>query len=143
MLSLQITPDLLIFAISILLFGIIANILIEILRLRKLLKKGEETTVQPFNKLIKALSQSGQLIDEILTEIDARQKLVDKLQEDIKTYYENTEIKKSDVEAISQLLQGEIRKESRRSLWQNIVINFIFFCAGVVITYLIGFSRSI
>ncbi len=141
--SLQITPDLLIFAISILLFGIIANILIEILRLRKLLKKGEETTVQPFNKLIKALSQSGQLIDEILTEIDARQKLVAKLQEGIKTYYENTEIKKSDVEAISQLLQGEIRKESRRSLWQNIVINFTFFCAGVVITYLIGFSRSI
>lgn len=141
--SLQITPDLLIFAISILLFGIIANILIEILRLRKLLKKGEETTVQPFNKLIKALSQSGQLIDEILTEIDARQKLVDKLQEGIKTYYENTEIKKSDVEAISQLLQGEIRKESRRSLWQNIVINFTFFCAGVVITYLIGFSISI
>lgn len=111
--------------------------------MRKLLKKGEETTVQRFNKLTKALSQSAQLIDEILTEIDARKKLVDKLQKDIKTYYENAEIKKSDVEAISQLLRGEIRKESRRSLWQNIVINFTFFCAGVVITYLIGFSISI
>ena len=129
--------------ISTLLFGIITNILIEILRLRKLLKRGEETTVQRFNKLTKALSQSTQLINEILTEIDARQKLVDKLQEDIETYYKNAEIKKSDIKAISQLLQGEIRKESRRSLWQNIVINFTFFCVGVVITYLIGFSISI
>jgi len=111
--------------------------------LRKLLKRGEETTVQRFNKLTKALSQSTQLINEILTEIDARQKLVDKLQEDIETYYKNAEIKKSDIKAISQLLQGEIRKESRRSLWQNIVINFTFFCVGVVITYLIGFSISI
>ena len=111
--------------------------------MRKLIKKGEETTVQPFNKLTKALSQSTQLIDEILTEIDERQKLVDKLHEDIETYYKKTEIKKSDVKAISQLLQGEIRKESRRSLWQNIVINFTFFCVGVVITYLIGFSISV
>jgi t-SNARE complex subunit (syntaxin) len=128
--------------ISILLFGIIANILIEILRLRRLLKKGEETTVQPLNKLTKALSQSTQLIDEILTEIDARQKLVEKLQEDIETYYKNAEIAKSDVVTISLFLRGEIRKESRRLLWQNIVINFTFFCVGVVITYLIGFSIS-
>jgi len=113
----QIIPDLLIFVISALIFGIIANILIEILRLRKIIKRGEETTIQRFNKLTKALSQSTQLIDEISMEIDARQKLVDKLQKDIEIYNKIVEIKKSEVETVSQLLGGEIHKESRSSLW--------------------------
>ena len=130
--------------ISVLLFGVIANSLIEILRLRKLItKRGEETTIQRVNKLIKALSQSTNLIDEISLEIDARQKLVDKLQKDIEIYNKIAEIKKSEVEAVSQLLRGEIHKESRSSLWQNIIINFTFFCVGIVITYCIGFSASI
>ncbi len=129
--------------ISVLLFGIIANSLIEILRLRKLIKKGEETTAQRVNKLTKALSKSTQLIDEISLEIDARQKLVDKLQKDIEIYNKIAEIKKSEVETVCQLLKGEIRKESRSSLWQNIIINFTFFCSGVVITYFIGFPASI
>jgi len=129
--------------VSVLLFGIIANILTEVLRLRKLIKKGEETTVQRVNKLSKSLSQSARLIDEILTEIDARQKLVDKLQNDAETYDKITELKSSEVEAISQLLRGETRKEGRRSFLQNIIINFTFFCAGIVVTYFIGLSIAV
>ena len=139
----QISTDLLTFVVSVLLFGIIANILTEVLRLRKLIKKGEETTVQRVNKLSKSLSQSAQLIDEILTEIDARQKLVDKLQKDTETYDKIAELKSSEVEAISQLLRGEIRKDGRRSFLQNIIINFTFFCAGIVVTYFIGLSIAV
>jgi len=133
----------LIFVTSALFFGIIANSLIEILRLRKLIKSGEETTIQRVDKLTKALSQSTQLIDQISLEIDARQKLVDKLQKDIQVYNKIAEIKRSEVETVSQLLRGEIRKERRSSLWQNIIINFTFFCTGIVITYFTGFTASI
>lgn len=139
----QISTDLLTFVVSVLLFGIIANILTEVLRLRKLIKKGEETTVQRVNKLSISLSQSAQLIDEILTEIDARQKLVDKLQKNTETYDKITELKSSEVEAISQLLRGETRKEGRRSFLQNIIINFTFFCAGIVVTYFVGLSIAV
>ncbi|MCK5625701.1 hypothetical protein KAI11_02490, partial [Candidatus Bathyarchaeota archaeon] len=83
------------------------------------------------------------LIDEILTEIDARQKLVDKLQKDTETYDKIAELKSSEVEAISQLLRGEIRKDGRRSFLQNIIINFTFFCAGIVVTYFIGLSIAV
>jgi len=77
------------------------------------------------------------LISQIETEIDNRQALVHKLQSDIETYRQITELNQSQVEAVAQLLRGELRKESHRSFWRNVAINFGFFVLGAVVSGLL------
>jgi peptidoglycan hydrolase CwlO-like protein len=73
--------------------------------------KTGETIEDRVGKLTKALSDATALIDNIEHEIKARSTLASQLQNDIDQYTKLVEVRKPEVEAIAQLLRGELKKE--------------------------------
>ena len=60
--------------------------------------------------------------------------MADRLQHDIKTHEELLKLSSHEVEAVAQVVAGEVRREGTRSLYFNFVLSAIFFGLGVVVT---------
>lgn len=118
--------------------GALASILFQLFEkyISKKTKK-EETTEERIQKLIKSLQETNDFVNKIENEIKARSKLAEKLQNDISFYNELVSLKKPEVEAITQLLRGELKKESRLSFWKGFAVNFLFFILGAAISIII------
>jgi TolA-binding protein len=102
--------------------------------------KNEETLEDRINKLTSALKESSHLVTEVEAEINERRNLVQELQKDAEKYEKLVSMNKDQVEAVAQLLQGELKKEGNKSFWKGILANFIFFVlgAGVSVALSIG-----
>ena len=81
-------------------------------------------------KLTGALHNATSLIGEVENEIKKRSALVEKLQSDAEHYEQLIQLKKPEVEAVAQLLRGELNQAGNRSFWQGAVLNFAFFLLG-------------
>jgi flagellar biosynthesis/type III secretory pathway M-ring protein FliF/YscJ len=90
----------------------------------------EESTEQRIARLTTALSESSHVIQEIEAEMKNRTELVEKLKRDAETYERLRNINREEAEAVAQALGGELRKEGRRSLLTNFLMNFGFSCLG-------------
>ncbi|EGR4363233.1 hypothetical protein QO227_21265 [Vibrio vulnificus] len=93
-------------------------------------KKKEETLEDRINKLTNALKESSHLVTEVETEIQSRQKLVQELQKDAQKYEQLIALNQEQVDAVAQVLQGELRKEGKSSFWKGVAVNFVFFILG-------------
>lgn len=101
---------------------------------RKARERRGETTSERIEKLSKALTDATGLIGNIERELTERHHLVEKLRADCERYDELANLKSSEVEAVVQSLRGEIRQEGKRSFWQSVGLNFLFFVAGILVT---------
>lgn len=95
-------------------------------------RENEETIEQRVRRLTGSLIEATQLIYQIEGEIESRRTLVDRLQDDLETYNRIVELKRPEVEAVAQLLRGELQKQEKLSFWQNVLINFVFFALGAI-----------
>jgi hypothetical protein len=89
-----------------------------------------ETIEDRVSRLTRSLEEATALIGNIESEIQARSDLATQLQEDLDRYNKLVEIKKPEVEAIAQLLRGELQKEGRSTFWKGVLVNFLFFVLG-------------
>ena len=105
---------------------------------RKIREKRGETTSGRIEKLSRALHDATTLIGGIERELKERHRLVEKLREDCARYDQLAKLKASEVEAVVQSLRGELRQEGKRSFWQAVLLNFVFFLAGVAVTLYIA-----
>lgn len=92
--------------------------------------------------LTSALSSSTELISEIEKEITERQQLVQKLENDVKTYNALAGMKQSEVEAIAQTLRIELDQQGRKSFWQQAGLNAFFFILGAVFSVVVSLFRG-
>jgi hypothetical protein len=99
----------------------------------------DDTIEHRVRRLTTSLEEATALISNIESEIRARSKLATQLQQDIDQYNKLVEVKKPEVEAIAQLLRGELRREGRVTFWKGVAINFIFFVLGATASFLITF----
>jgi len=90
----------------------------------------EQTLDERINKLTFALKESSKIVAEIESEIQTRQKLVEELHEDTQRYEKLITLNQEQVDAVAQVLKGELRKENRASFWKAVGVNFIFFLLG-------------
>jgi hypothetical protein len=88
-------------------------------------------------KLSVALAESIRVIEAIRREVESNQELVDRLQADANTHRELLALQRSEVEAVAQVVAGEVRREGRRSLYYSIALNLFFFGLGVLVTLLV------
>jgi len=102
---------------------------------RRMYPKQKPTLDDRINKLTSALRNSSKLIAEVEDEIDSRHKLVKELQRDAESYQKLVELNKDQVDAVAQLLQGELRKENRGAFWKGIGANFVFFLLGAGVSW--------
>lgn len=96
-----------------------------------------ETIENRVQILTTSLQQAIELISEIEGEIRARSVLVEQLQKDMELYDKLVELKRPEVEAIAQLLRGELRMESKSTFWKGFAVNFILFLLGALASWLI------
>lgn len=89
-----------------------------------------ETLEDRINKLTTALKESSQLVTEVESEIQTRQHLVKELQSDAKRYEQLISMNQEQVDAVAQVLQGELRREGKVSFWKGVAVNFTFFVMG-------------
>lgn len=116
--------------------GLLSSIsagLIEVFVFKKYRKP--ETLELRINKLSSALKESSRLVSEVEGEIEKRQALVAELQADAARYQQLVAINKEQVEAVTQLLQGELRKEGNKSFWKGVLVNFVFFVLGALVSW--------
>jgi len=92
--------------------------------------KKSETLDNRIEKLTNALQQSSHLISEVEAEIQSPSQLVAELKKDAEKYEKLVSINQEQVEAVAQLLNGELRKEGRRSFWGGFILNLVFFLLG-------------
>lgn len=118
----------------------ISAILLAVLHLKHQSQKrnGGETFEDRAKRLTKALHEAITLIGKIESEINARSALATQLQQDLDRYNRVIEIKKPEVEAITQLLRGEIQREGRSSFRKSLWISLLFFVLGAGLPLLIG-----
>jgi uncharacterized membrane protein YdfJ with MMPL/SSD domain len=93
---------------------------------------------QRAEQLSKSLTDATTLIDQMQADIQSRQAMVTKLQSDLETYNKLATLKKDEVEAVAQVLRGEIDRNSRRSFWEGVAVNFTFFILGAVVSWFVG-----
>ena len=83
---------------------------------------------------IKALRDASKIVGDLDTEISSRRAAVERLQDQ----QELLKLDRKEVEAVSHLLQGDAKRESRRAVWISVGASAFFFLAGVGVTLLIG-----
>lgn len=118
--------------------GALASYVVEFFRHGPKTRKSGETIEDRVGKLTKALTDATALIGSIEAEINARSALATQLQADVDKYTKLVEVKKPEVEAIAQLLRGELKKEGRSSFWKGFATNFLFFILGVGASWVIN-----
>jgi TolA-binding protein len=94
-----------------------------------------ETLEKRIAKLVAALKESSKLVAEVEIEISKRQSLVTELQQDAEKYKRLVSLNKEQVDAVAQLLQGELRKEGNKSFWKGVLVNFLLFGLGALLSW--------
>ncbi len=96
----------------------------------------EESPEDRIAHLTQALREAMKMIGEIESEISARHEMAQKLQVDIATYERVIQAKLThpEIEAIAQMLRGELTKGERRTFWQGFRLNALFFALGCAVT---------
>ena len=97
-----------------------------------------ETLEDRIAKLSSALKKSSRLVAEVEGEISKRQALVVELQNDADRYQKLVSLNREQVDAVAQLLQGELRREGTKSFWKGVLVNFVFFALGAVLSWYLG-----
>lgn len=97
--------------------------------------KKKETLEDKINKLTSALKESSHIITSVESEIQSRQKLVSELQDDAQRYEKLISMNQEQVDAVAQVFQGELQKESKKSFWKGVAVNFIFFIMGAIVSW--------
>ena len=42
------------------------------------------------------------------------------------------------VKAVRTTLNNELQKEGRKSFWQGVIVNFVFFVSGAIVSYIVS-----
>lgn len=109
------------------------------LRLRDKQAPGRKETIEErVGKLTDSLKEATSLINNIENEIKARSSLATQLQEDVERFNKLSELKKPEVEAIAQVLRGELAKEGNKAFWKGALVNFVFFLLGAAASWIIN-----
>lgn len=101
-------------------------------------KQKRETLETRVNALTTSLRDATQLISQIQGEIETRSELASKLRDDVERYNQLKKLSAPEVEAVAQVLRGELKSEGSKSFWKGVIVNFIFFLLGAASSFLIS-----
>jgi methyl-accepting chemotaxis protein len=124
--------------LTVVMVGFITSILERFVEKSQRLAGKKETIEERIKQLTSSLQESTNLIAEVESEISERSALVEKLKKDAETYEQVVKLKGPEVEAVAQLLRGELKKEGSRSFWKGVAVNFLFFILGLIASILLG-----
>ena len=103
---------------------------------RKFTKEDEDGSIEiRVKRLSNALGDSIRLIKEIEQEIESRHALASKLQEDVQRYEALQDSNAAQVEAIAQVLRGELQSQGQKSFMRSTIVSVTLFLAGAGVSF--------
>lgn len=120
--------------------GVSASMIYELIStiLKRKNESKEDNITSQIKKVSKVLEDSVQEINGLQIELEKRIELVAKLQKEAKDAEDIISLTEDQVNAIRTTLNNELQKESRRSFWQGVAINFVFFVLGALASYIVS-----
>lgn len=109
--------------------GVSSSIVYEVISTilkRKNINKEDDITSR-IKDVSTVLENSVQELGELQTELEERVKMVEKLKEEAEQ-----------VKAVRTTLNNELQKEGRKSFWQGVIVNFVFFVSGAIVSYIVS-----
>jgi hypothetical protein len=91
--------------------------------------------------LTKSLNNAASIISEIEMEVEKRQTLVERLQQDAQTAQAMIDLNAKEAEAVAQVLRKEIDREQTQSFWADLVQNMGFTVLGVFLGEAVAWWR--
>lgn len=88
--------------------------------------------------LSKNLSTAVDMIAQLEEELRAGAARADDLRAEVERYQSVAVLQAEEVEAVVEVLRAEMRREERRGLLKEVLINFGFFVAGIAVTAILG-----
>lgn len=117
--------------------GVSSSIVYEVISTilkRKNINKEDDITSR-IKDVSTVLENSVQELGELQTELEERVKMVEKLKEEAETIISLTE---EQVKAVRTTLNNELQKEGRKSFWQGVIVNFVFFVLGAIVSCIVS-----
>jgi len=105
---------------------------------RRFPENGEQSLERRVTGLSLNLQEAVRVIEEIEHEIQARQRLLDRLKKDANQAEALSKLHATEVEAVAQALQGQLSGLARRSLRGNVILGLGFYALGVVSSILVN-----
>lgn len=120
--------------------GVSASMVYELIStiVKRKSESKEDNIASQIKKVSKVLEDSVQEINSLQIELEKRIKLVEKLQKEAKDAENIISLTENQVKAIRTTLNSELQKESRKSFWQGVVVNFVFFVLGALVSYIVS-----
>lgn len=84
------------------------------------------------------LESSVQELGGLQAELEERVKMVEKLKEEAEQAETIISLTEEQVKAVRTTLNRELQRESQKSFWQGVAVNFIFFVLGAVVSYIVS-----
>jgi hypothetical protein len=105
-------------------------------------KPKEIDLAQRIRVLTESLNAAAETIGEIEDQIRQREILVQKLQEDADTASKLTSMNKEQLDAVAQVLKGQIEKEQHQTFWSAQLLAFFYTILGVILAELYHFIEK-
>lgn len=120
--------------------GISSSIIYEVISTilkRKNVRKEDDITSR-IKEVSTVLESSVQELGELQNELEERVKMVEKLKEEAEQAETIISLTEEQVKAVRAALNNELQREGRKSFWQGVTVNFIFFVAGAIVSYMVS-----
>jgi len=97
-----------------------------------------ETLPERAVRLRVALHEATFLMEELTREISARQAALEDVQGEVERYEQLRALGPKQIAALDAHLAATYKSEARKSFWQGVGVNAVFFILGVVATVYLG-----
>jgi hypothetical protein len=120
--------------------GLIASALFTFVRV--FLEESRDPTSRPkreerIEALIHSLNDANDVIREIEVEIRTRRDRAEKYQAQVEEAERILALSEGELRTARDLVGSEFRRESKKSFWLGLLVNFVFFVAGAGLTVLV------
>lgn len=120
--------------------GVSSSIVYEVIAI--ILKKKNANKEDDITSRIKdvsaVLESSVQDLRELQTELEKRVNMVEKLKEEAEQAETIMSLTEEQVKAVRTTLNNELQKAGRKSFWQGVIVNFVFFVLGAIVSYIVS-----
>lgn len=84
------------------------------------------------------MSESKEIIENALLEIDKQKELFEKMKKEAEISQQVTSMNQDQVNALNQLIEGTLNKQEKKSSRKNILLNLFFSVLGAVLGFILG-----
>lgn len=120
--------------------GVSSSIVYEVVFtiLKRKRESKEDNITSRIKNVSTMLESSVQELGGLQAELEERVKMVEKLKEEAEQAETIISLTEEQVKAVRTTLNRELQRESQKSFWQGVAVNFIFFVLGAVVSYIVS-----